>query len=120
LDEVEELCDSVLILDSGKIRAQGTVLELKRQFGPPGDRLHLEKIPAYVPKEWIINEQKHFIQIPDRKQLIYLIEKLDRDKIKYSLENITLDDIFLKLTSGSESLAGKRKSLISIDYFYLY
>ena len=103
LDEVEELCDSVLIMDSGKIRAQGTVLELKRQFGPPGDRLHLEEIPAYVPKEWIINEETHFIQIPDRKQLISLLDKLDRDRIKYSLENITLDDIFIKLTSANES-----------------
>jgi ABC-type multidrug transport system ATPase subunit len=115
LDEVEELCDSVLILDSGKIRAQGTVLELKRQFGPPGDQLHLEKIPDYVPKEWIINEQTNYIQIPDRNGLIGLLNQLDRDKIKYSLENITLDDIFLKLTSESESSSGKTRKIIDFD-----
>jgi ABC-2 type transport system ATP-binding protein len=109
LDEVEELCDSVIILDSGKIRAQGTILELKREFGPSGDRLHLDKIPAYIPKQWIIDEQTHFIQIPDRKQLINLLEKLDRDNIKYSLGNITLDDIFLKLTSSTESLSSGKK-----------
>jgi ABC-type multidrug transport system ATPase subunit len=105
LDEVEELCDTVLILDEGKIRAQGTILELKRQFGPPGDRLHLDVIPPYVPTEWIINENARLIQIPNRKQLISLLQKLDEDNIKYSLENITLDDIFLKLTSSTESLS---------------
>lgn len=110
LDEVEELCDSVIIMDSGKIRAQGTVLELKRQFGPPGDRLHLERIPKYIPSTWIIDEKTHLIQIPTRKQLISLLEDLDRDQINYSLENITLDDIFVKLTSGGDSSnSGRRK-----------
>jgi len=109
LDEVEELCDSVLILDSGRIRAQGTVLELKQQFGPSGDQLHLEIMPTYIPKEWIINEQTHFIQIPNRKQLISLLKKLDQDNIKYSLENITLDDIFIKLTSSTESFSSGNK-----------
>lgn len=114
LDEVEELCDSVIILDSGKIRAQGTVLELKRQFGPPGDRLHLERIPSYVQPDWIIDEQTHLIQIPDRKQFISLLAKLDHDGIKYSLENITLDDIFIKLTTTSDSSSsGRRKSFLS-------
>jgi ABC-type multidrug transport system ATPase subunit len=105
LDEVEELCDSIIILDSGKIRAQGTVLELKRQFGPSGDRLHLDAIPPYIPDEWIVDEKSHFIQIPNRKELIGVLERLERDNIKYSLENITLDDIFIKLTSSTESLS---------------
>ena len=105
LDEVEELCDSVIILDSGKIRAQGTVLELKRQFGPPGDRLHLDFIPGYIPLDWRVDEKANLIQVPTREKLIRVLEDLERDNIKYSLENITLDDIFLKLTSSTESLS---------------
>ncbi|CAF3958093.1 unnamed protein product [Rotaria magnacalcarata] len=105
LDEVEELCDSIIILDAGKIRAQGTVLELKQQFGSPGDRLHLDKIPAYIPTEWIIDEKSQFIQVPNRQQLISLLEKLEQDSIKYSLENVTLDEIFLKLTSSTKGLS---------------
>ncbi|UJR32205.1 hypothetical protein I4U23_019670 [Adineta vaga] len=105
LDEVEELCDSVIILDSGKIRAQGTILELKQQYGPSGDRLHLDILPDYIPKEWIIDETKHCIQIPNRKQLIEVLEKLEKENIHYSLMNTTLDDIFLKLTSSSELLS---------------
>ena len=112
LDEVEELCDSVLILDSGKIRAQDTVLELKRQYGPSGDRLHLGVIPDYVPKQWIVDGRDSIVQVPDRRQLVQLLERLENDQIKYSLENVTLDDIFLKLTSTSEGLlAGKNASL---------
>lgn len=102
LDEIEELCDSIIILDSGKVRAQGTILELKKQYGPPGDRLHLDQIPAYIPKQWIVDQDAHSIQVPCRKQLISLLEELERDDIKYSLENITLDDIFLKLISPTE------------------
>ncbi|CAF4509630.1 unnamed protein product, partial [Rotaria magnacalcarata] len=93
LDEVEELCDSVIILDAGKIRAQGTILDLKQQYRTSGDRLHLTTIPSYVPKEWIIDENSHYVQIPNRKELIQLLEYLEKDKIQYSLVNVTLDDI---------------------------
>jgi hypothetical protein len=76
----------------------------------------LDQIPTYIPRDWIINEQTHFIQIPNRKQLISLLKKLDRDNIKYSLENITLDDIFLKLTSSTESVSSGKKN----ERFYFY
>jgi ABC-type multidrug transport system ATPase subunit len=105
LDEVEELCDSVIILDSGKVREQGTVLELKQKYGPVGDRLRLDVIPSYIPKEWIIDEMKHYIQIPNRKELIRILEQLEQDDIRYSLINVTLDDIFIQLNSSSESLS---------------
>ena len=72
------MCDSVLILDSGKIRVQGTVLELTQQFGPAGDRLHLDFIPAYDPKQWIVDEKASSIQVPSRKQLIQLLEYRER------------------------------------------
>jgi len=111
LDEVEELCDSIIILDSGRIRAQGTILELKQQFNPLGDRIYLDVIPSYIPTEWIIDENHHYIQIPNRKQLIQLLEQLENDQIKYSLVNITLDEIFLKLFLSEDSLAqGKQDS----------
>jgi len=118
LDEVEELCDSVIILDSGKIRAQGTILDLKQKFGPSGDRIYLDVIPSYIPKEWIINETNHYIQIPDRKQLIQLLEELERDNIPYSLVNITLDDIFLKLTSSSDSYLDENIMKSQIDTLF--
>lgn len=122
LDEVEELCDSVIILDSGKIRAQGTILDIKQQYGPSGDRLCLDVIPSYVPKQWIIDEKNHYIQIPNRKNLISLLDNLEKDHIRYSLVNATLDDIFLTLTSSSDSsLKGKnnKKSLIRQEIFIL-
>lgn len=107
LDEIEELCDSVIILDSGRIRAQGTILKLKQQFNPLGDRIYLDVIPSYIPNEWMIDENQHYIQIPDRKQLIQLLERLENDQIydqiKYSLVNITLDEIFVKLFSSEDS-----------------
>ena len=105
LDEVEELCDSIIILDSGRILAQGTILQLKQHFGPMGDRIYLDVIPSYIPQEWIIDENHHYVQIPDRKQYIQLLERLEKDQIKYSLVNITLDEIFLQLISKEDALA---------------
>ena len=118
LDEVEELCDSVIILDSGKIQAQGTILQLKQKYGPSSNRLHLDKLPDYIPKEWIIDEDNHCIQIPDRRQLIQLLKQLEKDEIHYSLMNTTLDDIFLRLTSSSETLSQSNK--ISFDIIYIH
>ena len=106
MDEVEELCDSVIILDAGKIQAQGTILELKQRYGPSGDRLHLDQLPNYIPNEWIIDENNQYIQIPDRQQLIRLLERLEKDNIHYSLMNTTLDDVFLRLASSESSTQG--------------
>jgi hypothetical protein len=65
----------------------------------------LDVIPSYISKEWIIDEMKHYIQIPNRKELIRILEQLEQDDIRYSLINVTLDDIFIQLNSSSESLS---------------
>ncbi|CAF0831884.1 unnamed protein product [Adineta ricciae] len=116
LDEVEELCDSVIILDAGKIQAQGTILELKQQYGPSGDRLHLDQLPNYIPNEWIIDENNQYVHIPDRQQLITLLKRLEKDNIHYSLMNTTLDDVFLRLASSESPTQdeGNLKSQIDI------
>ena len=103
LDEVEELCDSVIILDSGKILAQGTILQLKQQYRSSGDRIYLDVIPSYIPHEWTIDGNNHHIQIPDRKQFIQFLQRLETDQIKYSLVNTTLDEIFLQLISKEDA-----------------
>lgn len=116
LDEVEELCDSIIILDSGVVRAEGTILELKSKFGPPGDRIHVDRIPDYLPKSWIIDEKNLKVQVPDRNSFIDLLERLEKDEIKYSLDNVTLDEIFLKLTSTSSVSEAGRNGKLSIFY----
>jgi hypothetical protein len=69
----------------------------------------LDTIPSYIPQEWIINDNNHYIQIPNRKEFIHLLEQLEKDNILYSLLNITLDEIFIKLTSSSDLLSQGRK-----------
>ena len=111
LDEIEELCESVLILDCGHIRAQGTILELKTHFNPSGDRFYLESIPSYIPTEWRLDQ--HSIQIPDRKQLLNYLNRFEQDQIEYSLNNPTLDEIYLQLASSTED-PSKIEQLFSI------
>ncbi len=68
----------------------------------------MDVIPSYIPNEWITNENQNYVQIPDRKQLIPLLERLEQDQIKYSLCNMTLDETFVKLfSSGDSSVQGK-------------
>lgn len=101
LDEVEELCDSVMMLDSGRMRARGSILEFKQQCARKTDRLHMETIPSYVPREWIADEAKRLVEIPDRKRCIQLLERNERDHIRYALKNTTLNDVFLELSASS-------------------
>lgn len=112
MEEVEVLCDRVIILDKGKILAEGTSDELKS----------LAKIEEKVTVEIPILENKYLEEIKELKNIhevnytnnnlivIYkkgknnlsiLIEYLNSKKIKYNKifsERPTLNDVFLELT----------------------
>lgn len=112
MEEVEVLCDRVIILDKGKILAEGTSDELKS----------LAKIEEKVTVEIPLLENKYLEEIKELKNIhevnytnnnlivIYkkgknnlsiLIEYLNSKKIKYNKifsERPTLNDVFLELT----------------------
>lgn len=103
LDEIEELCDALIILDAGRICAQGSMVDLKQQYIRSNDRLHLERFPPYLPREWMIDPDNHLIEVPNRKELVPFLERLERDQIRYTLKNTSLEDVFLQLTSTSDA-----------------
>lgn len=113
MEEAEILCDRILILDSGKLIAEGTSEKLKRSVSTG------EKVIATIPK--LSSKQLHAIEsLPDiaevayredeltvhykktaQKGLVSLVEFLNKESISY--ENIhsaqpTLNDVFLELT----------------------
>lgn len=112
MEEVEILCDRVIILDLGKIIASGTIDELKA----------LAKIEEKISVEVIDLDNKYIEQIKNIKNveevtynnnillitykkgknnLVDLIEYLKKEKINYSKifsERPTLNDVFLELT----------------------
>ena len=49
LDEAEQLCDRVLILNGGKIVAQGSVREIRNRFGEEGQLVHRITCTGFAP-----------------------------------------------------------------------
>lgn len=114
LEEADALADQIVLLDKGKIIAQGTSRELKRKLGgsmveiEPRDWGQSEKIKDLLKKDF-----DHHIHIKDSHQMITLpapngpkdllsvlniLEKENIDLVHISLTQPTLDDVFLTYT----------------------
>ena len=112
MEEVEELCDRIIILDKGKIIAEGTKEELKSLAGIE------EKVTVETPelKDEIIEKIKEMSKVDEvsyndnllivtykkgNNNLKKLIDFLEENKVVYSKifsERPTLNDVFLELT----------------------
>ncbi|MEI6895056.1 MAG: ABC transporter ATP-binding protein [Colwellia sp.] len=101
MDEAEQLCDDIVIMDKGQIIAQGTPHQLLRE--------HFEDVYIYLPLTQVSNE---LISTHGWKKLMGSIEITSKNvektlsllmKLGVSLEGLhvksaNLDDLFLKLT----------------------
>ena len=112
MEEVEILCDRVIILDKGHIIAEGTIDELKK-LANIEEKVTIE---AYDLKEDFLHniaELKNVIEVKyldglltisfkrGKSNLIDIIEYLKEKKINYNKiysERPTLNDVFLELT----------------------
>ncbi|MEX0616469.1 MAG: ATP-binding cassette domain-containing protein [Candidatus Woykebacteria bacterium] len=114
LEEADALADTIVLLDKGKIIADGTSRELKRKIG--GSMVEIE------PKNWeqasqieglLKNKFKERIHVKDSHQLITLpapngpadlrdalniLEEADIELVHISLAQPTLDEVFLTYT----------------------
>lgn len=112
MEEVEILCDRIIILDKGKILASGTSDELKHlanmeeKVTVEGITLtdeRIEKIKEFKNVDEV-NYQNNILVVTYKKgnhNLIDFIEYLKEKKISYSKiysERPTLNDVFLELT----------------------
>ncbi len=114
MDEAEQLCDHLVIIDKGEIIARGTPDELIRQFFPrraiefedPGFEEEERKELARIDFEGEIS----FDEAEDRvilysenvaetfDQLFDLTQRINKPLTDLSVRTATLDDVFLKLT----------------------
>lgn len=113
MEEVEILCDRVIIIDKGKLLAQGTCDELKSLVQMEEkvsveitaiDQEHLDAIAAFDHVQ-DISFRNHELNIVYRKgnhnNLSELIAYLNKESIKYHRiysQRPTLNDVFLELT----------------------
>ena len=112
MEEVEILCDRVIILDKGKILAAGTTDELK-ELAKIEEKISIEVNDLetkYIDK---IKELKNVADVKyngnillitykkGKNNLVEIMEYLKEDRIKYNKifsERPTLNDVFLELT----------------------
>jgi ABC-2 type transport system ATP-binding protein len=104
MDEAEQLCDDVAIMDSGKIIESGTPNQLLAK--------HFQNVFIYLPKEqvpqalieenkWLVENDRVEITTQQVEETISLLiaAKVPLDGLQVKSPN--LDDLFLKLTGHS-------------------
>jgi ABC-2 type transport system ATP-binding protein len=104
MDEAEQLCDDVVIMDNGKIIESGTPQQLLSK--------HFKNVFIYLPKEqlptelveknqWVIDNERVEITTTQVEETISLLiaEHVSLEGLQVKSPN--LDDLFLKLTGHS-------------------
>ncbi len=112
MEEVEILCDRVIILDKGKIIAEGTIDELKK-LANIEEKVTIEAYNLSEDFLHSVSELKNVLEVKyvdglltisfgkGKSNLINIIEYLKEKKVDYNSifsERPTLNDVFLELT----------------------
>lgn len=111
MDEADWLADNVVVLDGGKIIAEGTSSELKAKVGSDRLEITIDKNSNFKKAQEVV-DGKGLQADPDRrtisisskggvKKLKEVLQKLEDAKVTVetvSLHRPTLDDVFLTLT----------------------
>jgi len=109
LDEADQLADKIAVLDRGRIVAQGTPGELKRQIPGTHVRLRFTGVAELDAAARVIagstrDDEALTLRVPgdgDTKSLRNLLDRLDEYAIsaeEFSVHTPDLDDVFLALT----------------------
>jgi ABC-2 type transport system ATP-binding protein len=123
MDEADQLADDIVVIDNGKVIAEGTPSQLKGKVG--ADRLEVaididsdfevavQAVKAHKPQ---VNKERRVLSITTKggvEELKAVLQLLDGAAVKVEsveLRRPTLDDVFMTLTGHSASKAAKPKS----------
>jgi ABC-2 type transport system ATP-binding protein len=111
LDEADRLADRVAVIDDGRVVAQGSPAELKRDVGGPRLELTLANRAAYARAEELLravtlqrDTDRLWLGVSTRgsaAEVRTLLDSIDPDRdavVSFDVKSATLDDVFLALT----------------------
>lgn len=117
LEEADQLADRIVVIDGGKVIAEGTADELKEKVGKEriefsfADPIDLQKASAALEGHALqINEKRRTISISNDggvsklKELLVILEKADVTVDGLSLHKPTLDDVFMHVTGRATTV----------------
>jgi ABC-2 type transport system ATP-binding protein len=116
LEEADQLADRIAVLDQGRVVAQGTPDELKRQLPGTHVRLRFTTVAELDAAERIFtgttrDDDALALRVPSdggSKSLRELLDRLDENSLsaeEFSVHTPDLDDVFLALTGHSTEAA---------------
>lgn len=111
LEEADLLANRIVVIDGGKVIAEGTADELKKKVGKERVELNFKQLGDFQKAVKIVDSESNKIDEARRSisitndggvhKLRILLEKFEKAKVPVdglSLHKPTLDDVFLKLT----------------------
>ena len=118
LDEADQLADQIAVLNEGRLVAQGTPDELKRQIPGTHVRLRFSTVAELDAAERVLtdstrDDEAMTLRVPSdggTKSLRALLDRLDEYSISaegFSVHTPDLDDVFLALTGHTTEVAAK-------------
>ncbi|MDB5167791.1 MAG: daunorubicin resistance transporter ATPase, antibiotic transport system ATP-binding protein [Candidatus Saccharibacteria bacterium] len=119
LEEADQLADQIIVIDGGKVIAEGTAKELKGKVGKDRLELTFADDKALVAAQKVLggdvtsfNQKEHSVTVAindtneDIKRALDIISKKKIELIAMAVHKPTLDDVFLSLT-GKEKKGEK-------------
>lgn len=113
MEEVEKICNRALLLKDGKVKAYGTVDEIRNQFGK--QRIILEfvgKLPKSDKFE-IIKKDANYAELSpkvDSQEILKELVSNNLQIINFKVQKSTLNEIFLEIYGKSKQMESEVKN----------
>jgi lipooligosaccharide transport system ATP-binding protein len=108
MDEAEQLCDRLVVMDRGKIAAEGSPRELierystpevlELRFDPAGHQVAAEKLAGVSAQRTEVLADRILLYVSDGDVTLAAVRALELEPLTSLVRRSTLEDVFLRLT----------------------
>jgi ABC-2 type transport system ATP-binding protein len=115
LADVERVCDTIAIINKGKLVVEGNTDQLRKKYAPEvievelNDQEQLRRLGEYLKGEGLqnrINQERILVSISprdpdaDKYKILRFITNNNLAISRFELVSVTLEDVFIKLVEG--------------------